>query len=177
VIVPTDEEFLTYNQNVIEEFRTNHGVVTQPGFPILLLTTIGARTGRPRTSPLGYGIDRGKVFVIASKGGASTNPAWFHNLRANPSVRVELGRHAYEARAIVAVGEERDRLYAILSAEAPTLQGYEQSTTRRFPIVVLEGVPAPPAGSCTGSSSAVLHSSPPSAGPSMPSPPQSTPSS
>jgi deazaflavin-dependent oxidoreductase (nitroreductase family) len=110
--VPTNEEFLAYNQNVIEEFRAHHGVVTQPDFPILLLTTTGARSGRRRTSPLGYGVDRGKVFVVASKGGAPTNPAWFHNLRANPSVTVELGRHVYDARAVVAVGEERDRLYA-----------------------------------------------------------------
>jgi deazaflavin-dependent oxidoreductase (nitroreductase family) len=142
--VPTNEEFLAYNQNVIEEFRAHHGVVTQPDFPILLLTTTGARTGRRRTSPLGYGVDRGKVFVVASKGGAPTNPAWFHNLRANPSVTVELGRHVYDARAVVAVGEERDRLYAMLSADSPALQRYAHGTTRLFPIVVLEGVPAPP---------------------------------
>jgi deazaflavin-dependent oxidoreductase (nitroreductase family) len=142
--VPTDEEFLTYNQKVIEEFRAKHGVVTEPDFPILLLTTTGARTGRRRTSPLGYGVDGGKVFVIASKGGSPTNPAWFHNLRANPSVTVELGRDVYEARANVVVGEKRERLYAILSADAPGLQAYEQGTTRWFPIVVLEGVPAPP---------------------------------
>jgi deazaflavin-dependent oxidoreductase (nitroreductase family) len=143
--VPTDEEFLTYNQHVIEEFRANHGVVTEPDFPILLLTTTGARTGRPTTSPLGYGVDRSKVFVVASKGGASTNPAWYHNLRANPSVTVELGSNVYQAKATVVVGEERDRLYAILANDAPTLRRYQQSTTRRIPIVVLEGVPAPPA--------------------------------
>src|SRR5258708_18487538 len=86
VIMPTDEESLTSNQNVIEEFRANSGVVSQLGFPVLLLTTTGARTGRRTTTPLGYSNDRDCVFVVASKGGAPTSPTWFHNLRANPSV-------------------------------------------------------------------------------------------
>lgn len=142
----TTEDSSTYNQKVIADFRANHGVVRQPDFPVLLLTTTGARTGRLRTTPLGYAVDRDMVFVVASNGGASTDPAWFHNLRANPSVTVELGSNVYEARAIVAVGEERDRLFAILSTGAPTLQAFKRRTTRRFPIVVLEGVPAPSAG-------------------------------
>jgi deazaflavin-dependent oxidoreductase (nitroreductase family) len=88
--VPTDEEFLAYNQNVIRELRANHGVVNQPPFPILLLTTTGARTGRPATVPLGLGVDdNGRVFVVASKAGAPRHPAWLHNLRANPSVTVD----------------------------------------------------------------------------------------
>ena len=144
--MPTDEEFLTFNQNVIREFRANGGVVTQPDFPILLLTTTGARTGQPMTTPLAYRIDRGEVFVVASKAGAPTNPAWFHNLRANRSVTVELGSNVYDARAIVVDGEERERFYAIASRDAPTLRSYEQVTARRFPIVVLKGVPAPRAG-------------------------------
>jgi len=142
--VPTDEEFLSYNKDVITEFRANDGVVTQLGYPILLLTTTGARTGRQTTIPLGFSVDRGRVFVVASKGGAPAHPAWFLNLRANPSVTVELGPDRYEARALVAAGEERDRLYAILSADAPTLRVHEQKTSREFPVVVLEGVPAPP---------------------------------
>jgi hypothetical protein len=85
--VPSDEEFLAYNQGVISEFRANHGVVSQPPFPILLLTTTGARTGRSTTVPLGFAVDdSGRVFVMASKAGAPRHPAWFHNLRANPSV-------------------------------------------------------------------------------------------
>jgi deazaflavin-dependent oxidoreductase (nitroreductase family) len=144
-MVPTDEEFLSYNQDVIREFRATGGVVAQLGYPILLLTTTGARTGRQMTVPLGFSVDRGQVFVVASKGGAPAHPAWFLNLRANPSVTVELGPNRYEARAVVAAGEERDRLYAILSADAPTLRDHEQKTTRQFPVVVLEGVPAPPA--------------------------------
>src|SRR5580698_478439 len=110
--VPSDQEFLAYNQGVISEFRANHGVVSQPPFPILLLTTTGARTGRSTTVPLGFAVDdNGRVFVMASKAGAPSHPAWFHNLRANPSVTVELGDKSFPAQAVVTEGEERDRLY------------------------------------------------------------------
>jgi deazaflavin-dependent oxidoreductase (nitroreductase family) len=139
--VPSDEEFLAYNQGVISEFRANHGVVSQPPFPILLLTTTGARTGRPATVPLGFAVDdAGRVFVMASKAGAPRHPAWFHNLRANPSVTVELGDRSFHARAIVTAGEERDRLYGMVSDGASE---YEKNTDRIFPVIVLEGVTAP----------------------------------
>ena len=139
--VPTDEEFLAYNQGIISDFRANHGAVSQPSFPILLLTTTGARTGRPTTVPLAFAVDdRGRVFVMASKAGAPKHPAWFHNLRANPSVTVELGDRSFPARAVVTAGEERDRLYSLISAGASE---YEQNTDRVFPVIVLEGVPAP----------------------------------
>jgi deazaflavin-dependent oxidoreductase (nitroreductase family) len=139
--VPSDEEFLAYNQGVISEFRANSGVVSQPPFPILLLTTTGARTGRATTVPLGFAVDgQGRVFVIASKAGAPKHPAWFHNLRANPSVTVELGERTFPARAVVTSGDERDRLYATISDGAAE---YEKNTDRVFPIVILEGVPAP----------------------------------
>ena len=140
--VPSDEEFLAYNQGVISEFRANHGVVSQPPFPVLLLSTTGARTGRRATVPLGFGVDdSGRVFVVASKAGAPRHPAWFHNLRANPAVTVELGDETFQARAIVTQGEERDRLYAIITGGAPSQ--YEENTDRVFPVIVLEGVPAP----------------------------------
>jgi deazaflavin-dependent oxidoreductase (nitroreductase family) len=139
--VPSDEEFLAYNQVVINEFRANHGVVSQPPFPILLLTTTGARTGRSATVPVGFAVDdSGRVFVVASKAGAPRHPAWFHNLRANPSVTVELGDRSFQARAVVTEGEERDRLYGMVSAAASE---YEKNTDRVFPVIVLEGVPAP----------------------------------
>jgi deazaflavin-dependent oxidoreductase (nitroreductase family) len=139
--VPSDEEFLAYNQGVISEFRANHGIVSQPPFPILLLTTTGARSGQPVTVPLGFAVDdSGRVFVMASKAGAPSHPAWFHNLRANPSVTVELGDRSFQARAVVTKDEERDRLYAMVSDGASE---YEKNTDRVFPVVVLEGVPAP----------------------------------
>jgi deazaflavin-dependent oxidoreductase (nitroreductase family) len=139
--VPSDEEFLAYNQGVISEFRANRGAVSVPPFPVLLLTTTGARSGRPATVPLGFAVDdRGRVFVVASKAGAPTHPAWFHNLRANPSVTVELGDQSFQARAVVTEGEERDRLYRTVSEIGSE---YEKNTDRVFPVIVLEGVPAP----------------------------------
>jgi len=142
--VPSDDEFLAYNKTVVDEFRAKGGKVAQLDFPVLLLTTTGARTGRQTTVPLGYGVDEGRVFVVASKAGAPTNPAWFHNLVANPSVTVEIGTSTYEARARVADGGERDRLYRMVAAGSPGLSAYEQNTPRQFPVIVLEGVPAPP---------------------------------
>ena len=143
--VPTDEEFLAYNRGVISEFRANSGVVTQPPFPILLLTTTGARTGRPGTVPLGFGVDdRRRVFVVASKAGAPSHPAWFHNLRAHPAVIVELGARSFSARAVVTAGEERDKLFRMV---AGTGSEYEKNTERIFPVIILEGVPAPTADS------------------------------
>src|SRR3954454_25225275 len=139
--VPSDEEFLTYNQGVISEFRANHSTVSQPPFPILLLTTTGARTGRQTTVPLGFGVDdTGRVFVGGSKAGAPRHPAWFHNLRANPTVTVELGDSSYQGRAVVTAGEESERLYRMVS-DGPS--AYEQNTDRIFPVIILEGVPAP----------------------------------
>jgi deazaflavin-dependent oxidoreductase (nitroreductase family) len=141
--MPTDEEFLAGNVPVIEEFRAHGGVVAYLGFPILLLTTTGARTGRRRTTPLGFGVDGSRVFVVASKGGAPHHPAWYYNLRSNPSVTVELGSATYEARAVVAEGRERDRLFVIIRASAPSLAEFEARATRVIPVVVLEGVTAP----------------------------------
>jgi deazaflavin-dependent oxidoreductase (nitroreductase family) len=139
--VPSDEEFLAYNRGVISEFRANHGVVSQPPFPILLLTTSGARTGRPATVPLGFGIDdNGRVFVVASKAGSPRHPAWYHNLLVNPLVTVEFGDESYQARAVVIAGAERDRLYRIVSDGTSE---YEKNTERIFPVILLEGVPAP----------------------------------
>ncbi len=140
-VVPSDDEFLAYNQRFISEFRANHGTVSQPPFPILLLTTTGSKTGRPATVPLGFGVDdNGRVFVVASKAGAPKHPAWFHNLRGNPSVTVELGDSSFQARAIVTAGEERDRLYGKVSDGTSQ---YEKNTERIFPVIVLEGVLAP----------------------------------
>jgi deazaflavin-dependent oxidoreductase (nitroreductase family) len=91
--------------------------------------------------PLGFAVDgNGRVFVMASKAGAPRHPAWFHNLLANPSVTVELGDRSFQARAVVTAGEERDRLYRMVSDGASE---YEKNTDRIFPVIVLEGVPAP----------------------------------
>jgi deazaflavin-dependent oxidoreductase (nitroreductase family) len=139
--MPTDQEFMDGNRSVIDEFRANDGVVASLGFPVLLMTTTGARTRRRTTVPLGFAVDSGRVFVVASKGGSPKHPAWFHNLRSNPAVTVELGRNSYQATARVAEGDERDRLFEAMKTHAPELRSFEQRVRRTIPVVVLEGVP------------------------------------
>jgi deazaflavin-dependent oxidoreductase (nitroreductase family) len=141
--MPTDEEFLAYNQGIIKEFRENGGVVAQLPFPVMLLTTTGARTGKRTTTPVGFGVDGDRVYVVGSKAGGSSHAAWFHNLRANPSVTVELGGESYQAQAVITAGADRDRLYGLIAAKVPAFAEYEKNTDRTFPVVVLEGVPAP----------------------------------
>jgi deazaflavin-dependent oxidoreductase (nitroreductase family) len=140
VAIPNNEQFIAYNKGVIAEFRANRGIVTQPDFPVLLLTTTGARTGKRITVPLGFGVDEERVFVVASKRGSPSHPDWFHNLTANPTVTVELGPEIFEATALPIDGAERDRLFAILAAVTQPLKGYQEDAKRVFPIVVLEGV-------------------------------------
>jgi deazaflavin-dependent oxidoreductase (nitroreductase family) len=146
--VPTNEEFRAFNTNVITDFRTHGGVVRVPPFPVVLLTTRGARSGRRTTTPMAYGVDSGRVYVVASSGGGPRHPGWYHNLLRHPDVVVELGHGSHQARAVVVQGWERDRLYDLIRQQIPAFGEYEQMTERVFPVVVLEGVPAPagPAG-------------------------------
>jgi deazaflavin-dependent oxidoreductase (nitroreductase family) len=129
-----------FNQNLIAEFRANNGKVTGTfeGRPLVLLTTIGAKSGEPRTMPLVYTTDGGNLVVIASKGGAPTNPDWYRNIVANPKVTVELPGETYEARARITEGEERQRLYDAQAALMPAFAEYQEKTTRQIPVVVLE---------------------------------------
>ena len=131
-----------FNRQIIEEFRANAGKVGGgfAGAPMVLLTTTGAKTGNRHTTPVVHGTDGDRIFVVASKAGAPRHPAWFHNLRVNPSVTVELGERTFEAQAVVTTGEERDRLYRRVAGEG---NEYEKNTDRVFPVVVLNGVPAP----------------------------------
>ena len=129
-----------FNEKLIAEFRANGGQVSGmfAGRPMLLLTTTGAKSGQQRTTPLVHTRDGDKIVVIASKGGAPTNPAWYHNLVANPTVTVELGTEKFPARATVVTGAERDRLFAAQAALMPAFAEYETKTTRKIPVVVLE---------------------------------------
>jgi deazaflavin-dependent oxidoreductase (nitroreductase family) len=131
-----------FNQSLIEEFRANDGKVTGvfAGRPLLLLTTTGAKSGRPRVSPLVYTTDGDRIVTIASKGGAPTNPDWYHNLVANPTVTVELPGETFQARATVIEGAERERLYDAQAALMPGFAEYQQKTTRQIPVVVLERI-------------------------------------
>jgi deazaflavin-dependent oxidoreductase (nitroreductase family) len=132
-----------FNQDIIDQFRANGGTILRGQFTgraLLLLTTTGARTGRQLTSPLAYTRDGDKYVVIASKGGAPTNPDWYHNLVATPQVRVEVGAESFEARARVTEGEERERLFAAQAALMPGFADYQTKTTRQIPVVVLERI-------------------------------------
>jgi deazaflavin-dependent oxidoreductase (nitroreductase family) len=141
--MPTDAEFLARNRDVIAEYRATAGRLAEMPFPVLLLTTTGARTGLARTSPLGYIVDGDTVFVVGSRAGTPRHPSWYRNLLADPAVSVELNGRTYAGKAVVAEGAERDRLLALAVAHNPFYAQYGESTDRVFPLVVLEGVPAP----------------------------------
>ncbi len=131
-----------FNRSIIEEFRANGGKVGGPfaGATLLLLTTTGAKSGRRGTTPLVCSKDGDRLVIAASKAGAPTNPAWYHNLLVNPTVTVEFGDQSFDARAAVVSGPERDRLYAQHAEQFPGFLEYQQKTTRVIPIVTLTRV-------------------------------------
>jgi deazaflavin-dependent oxidoreductase (nitroreductase family) len=129
-----------FNRAIIEEFRAHGGKVGGPfeGTPVLLLSTIGARTGEHRTTPVVYLDDGGRMVIFASKAGAPHNPAWYHNLVANPVVTVEVGSETFDADANVLTGEERDRLFRRQADLQPQFDDYASKTSRVIPVVALE---------------------------------------
>ncbi|MEM9562020.1 MAG: nitroreductase family deazaflavin-dependent oxidoreductase [Actinomycetota bacterium] len=135
----TDEQWLNLNEGVIAEFRANGGRCggRWEGNPMVLLTTIGARSGEHRTSPLTYSSDGDDLVVIASRAGDDRHPDWYHNLVSNPDVVVELGSDRFEATASVAAEPERTRLLDARIAEMPRFGEYVGQTDRTIPVVVL----------------------------------------
>jgi deazaflavin-dependent oxidoreductase (nitroreductase family) len=132
-----------FNDRLIDDFRAHGGQITSGPFTgrsLLLLTTTGAKTGDERTHPLAYSRDGARFVIVASKGGAPSNPAWYHNLRAHPDVTVELGPEKFRARATVADEAERRRLYDQHAAKMPAFADYEKKTARKIPVVVLERI-------------------------------------
>jgi deazaflavin-dependent oxidoreductase (nitroreductase family) len=129
-----------FNRAIIDEFRANGGKVGGQfaGAPLLLLTTTGARSGEPRTTPVMYRSEGDRVVVFASKAGAPTNPAWFHNMLANPTVTVELGDESFQATAVVTEGAERDELFQRQAQAFPQLAEYASQAERKIPVVALE---------------------------------------
>lgn len=123
-----------HNRKVIEEYRANKGA---GGRPLLLLTTTGARTGEPRTTPMMYVPDGDRLLVIASNAGAPKHPDWYHNVVANPDVTVEVDAEKYEATAEVPSGTERDRLFDGIVAKYPFFADHQAGVTRTIPVVVL----------------------------------------
>jgi deazaflavin-dependent oxidoreductase (nitroreductase family) len=145
VAVERDEsvsERLQQNQLVIDEFRSAGGVVGGPfeGMPLLLLTTTGARSGQPRTTPMVYFKDGTRLVVFAANGGSKTNPGWYHNLLTNPVAQVEVGTEAYQVTGAETGSAERERLWAQRLAEAPQLAGLQKQAGRPIPVVALTRV-------------------------------------
>ncbi|MEV5892653.1 nitroreductase family deazaflavin-dependent oxidoreductase [Nonomuraea fuscirosea] len=132
-------DYNEFNKQIIKEFRENEGRVGGmfEGAPLVLLTTTGAKSGKRVTTPVMYLKDGERYVVIASKGGDDNNPAWYHNLLATPAATAEIGTETFEVKAVVAEGEERDRLYARMVEQAPQFAEYEKKTTRRIPVVTL----------------------------------------
>lgn len=130
-----------WNASIIAEFRAHDGTVGGrfEGAPLLLLHTTGARSGQERVNPVMYrDLGGGSVAVFASYAGLDVNPAWFHNLVAEPRVSAEIGTTTREFLARVATGDERARIWEQQKAEYPGFAGYEAKTTREIPVVVLE---------------------------------------
>jgi len=126
-----------WNKGIIEEFRNNHGKVGGmfAGSPILLINHKGARSGKHRTNPVMYLKDGSRYIVFASKGGADTNPDWFHNLKAHPDVKIEVGSETIDVHAQEITGAERDKIYAKQSSLYPQFGQYQKKTKRVIPIV------------------------------------------
>jgi deazaflavin-dependent oxidoreductase (nitroreductase family) len=131
-----------FNQNLIAEFRANQGVVGGPfeGANVVLLHSTGAKTGRARVNPLVYRREGGDFAIFASKGGAPTNPDWYHNLLANPRTQIEVGTETIDVVARVATGDERERIWEAQKRDAPAFAGYEERTARAIPVVILTPV-------------------------------------
>ena len=129
-----------FNQTIIREFRANAGKVGGPfeGKTLLLLHTIGAKTGEEHITPVAYFRDGSRYVIIASKAGAPTNPAWYFNLLAHPQVTIEVGVETMRVRASVAPEPERTRLYAKMTEYMPGFADYQKKTTRTIPVILLE---------------------------------------
>src|ERR1700684_2267816 len=129
-----------FNTKIIDEFHSNEGRVGGmfEGMPLLLLHHTGAKSGESRINPLAYQSDDGRYVVFASKAGAPTNPDWYHNLKAHPNVRIEVGTSTIEVVASEAIGAERDRLFGAQAERVPQFAEYEkQAGGRVIPVIVL----------------------------------------
>jgi deazaflavin-dependent oxidoreductase (nitroreductase family) len=128
-----------FNAKVIEEFRANEGHVGGmfESMQMLLLHHTGAKSGQSHVNPLAYLSDADRYVIFASKGGAPTNPGWYHNLKAHPNVTIEVGSDTLEVMASEAEGEERDRLFGTQAERLPQFADYEKKTERVIPVIVL----------------------------------------
>jgi deazaflavin-dependent oxidoreductase (nitroreductase family) len=138
--MPDIDTIKAFNQTIAEEFRSNGGKVGGQfkDADLLLLTTTGAKSGQPRLSPLAYFRIDGKLLIIGSFAGADVNPAWVHNLRANPSAHIEVGGDSSDVIARELPSDERDVLFGRITAAAPGFAEYQAKTTRVIPVFELQ---------------------------------------
>jgi deazaflavin-dependent oxidoreductase (nitroreductase family) len=129
-----------FNSQIIKEFRENGGKVGGgfEGAPMLLLTTVGAKSGATRVNPMMYLADGERRYVFASKAGAPTNPDWYYNLLAHPEVSIEVGDQRVDVLATPLTGTDRDRIYAEQARLYPGFAEYEEKTDRVIPVVALD---------------------------------------
>ncbi|MEW5813377.1 MAG: nitroreductase family deazaflavin-dependent oxidoreductase [Actinomycetota bacterium] len=128
-----------FNRAIVEEFRANGGKVGGPfeGGTLLLLHTVGAKSGQPRLSPLAYLTIDEKMIIVGSYAGAPNNPAWVHNLRADPRARVEVGTETYDVVARELPAGERDATWPKVVAYSAVFADYQANTTRTIPLFEL----------------------------------------
>jgi deazaflavin-dependent oxidoreductase (nitroreductase family) len=128
-----------FNAKIIEEFRANDGRVGGmfEGMPLLLLHHTGAKSGESRVNPVAYSTDGERYVIFASKGGAPTNPGWYHNLKASPQARIEVGTETLDVVASEATGEERERLFRAQAERSPQFGEYQKKTDRVIPVIIL----------------------------------------
>ncbi|MEO7910673.1 MAG: nitroreductase family deazaflavin-dependent oxidoreductase [Roseiflexaceae bacterium] len=127
-----------YNRKLIEDFRANRGDGPFAGRPLLLLTTSGAKSNQPRTTPMMYVPDGERLLVIASNAGAAAHPDWYRNLLVQPNVTVEVGADTFDASAVVLAGTERQQLWDTIVASYPFFIEHQAKITREIPVIALE---------------------------------------
>ena len=140
--MPAADDARAFHARRVAEFRANGGKLNPPldTVPLLILTTTGAKSGEARSTPMSYSTDGDRIIVVAANGGAPTNPAWYHNLLANPQVTVELGGDTYQAHATITPEPERTRHFAQHAASRPNFLEFQSKTTRQLPVVILERI-------------------------------------
>jgi deazaflavin-dependent oxidoreductase (nitroreductase family) len=128
-----------FNKGIIDEFRANGGVVGGhfDGMNLLLVHTTGAKSGLKRINPVAQIMDEDRYIIIASKGGAPTNPDWYYNIKANPEVTIEVGTQKFPALAAITEEPERSELFEKMASQYPGFEDYKEKTKRVIPVVTL----------------------------------------
>ncbi len=129
-----------FNTSIIEEFRANEGKVGGrfEGYPLILVRHVGARTGTERVTPVGcFPQSDGRFVIVASNGGARTNPDWYHNLKAHPEINVEFGTETFAVAVRELAGAEREKAWAEIVSAEPGVGETQNKTTRAIPVLLL----------------------------------------